>query len=83
MNLVESILLHAATDYLRPLGEQLRDAGWRPEVVVFAPQELPRIPGYKVALVCPLSPPDGEQDTRIDAMERAADLAVKQEEERE
>lgn len=28
--------------------------GWRPELVVFTGDEVPRIPGYKVALVVPI-----------------------------
>jgi hypothetical protein len=50
----EQILVRAATDRLRPLAQELVDAGWKPELVVFAPHELERIAGYKVALVVPL-----------------------------
>ena len=54
MNEREQILLRAAADALRSFGGELRQAGWTPELVVLAPPELERIPGYKVALVVPL-----------------------------
>jgi hypothetical protein len=57
----EEILVRTAIDRLRPLAQELVDAGWRPELVVLAPTELGRIAGYKVALVVPLdSIPEGD-----------------------
>jgi hypothetical protein len=50
----EELLVHAVTDRLRALAASLIEAGWRPEVIVFAPSEIERIPGYKVALVVPV-----------------------------
>jgi hypothetical protein len=56
MNEREQILTRAAAaiDRLHALGQELVAAGWRPEIIVFAPSELPRIVGYKVALVLPV-----------------------------
>lgn len=54
MNEREQVLLRAATERLRPAYDSLVEQGWRPEMIVFAPEEIERIPGFKVALVVPL-----------------------------
>jgi hypothetical protein len=54
MNERERLLMEVVNERLRPLWNELVAEGWRPEVVVFAPGELPRIPGYKVCFVVPL-----------------------------
>lgn len=56
----DGFLLRVATDLLRERGQSLIDEGWRPELVVFAPDDpcLARIPGYKVALVVPIDNPE-------------------------
>lgn len=48
------MLLDAALDRLRALGALLIEQGWQPELIVFTPAEIERIPGYKVALVVPI-----------------------------
>lgn len=64
MNEREQVLLNEALDRLRPWGLELMATGWRPELVVLAPEEIERIPGFKVALVVPLDPFGGtEVDT--------------------
>ncbi len=61
MNEREQLLVRAATDRLRPVCEELIAAGWQPELIVFAPSEIERLPGYKVALVVPVdSVPEAE-----------------------
>jgi hypothetical protein len=77
MNEVETILLRRATDHLFPLAQKLREAGWRTEVIVFAPEEIERIPGYKVALVVPLASPEENLASIIDKVEREADRGLK------
>jgi hypothetical protein len=58
----EQALVRVALERLRPLGLELIDAGWRPEVIAMAPSEIERIPGYKVALVVPIeSIPDEKE----------------------
>jgi len=52
----ERLLLRIATDRLKPYGEKLRDDGWNPELIVFSPSEIERVPGYKVAIVVPIEP---------------------------
>ena len=47
-------------DRLRPLAQELVAEGWRPELVVLAPAELERIPGFKMALVVPLESLDAD-----------------------
>jgi hypothetical protein len=47
----EQLIVRAVVDRLRQLGAPLLAEGWRPELVVFDPSELQRLPGYKVALV--------------------------------
>lgn len=54
MNELQQALTKVALDRLRPVGKELEEAGWRPQLVIFPPEELTRIPGYKVALVVPL-----------------------------
>lgn len=54
MNIREQALLELVTETLRPYGNELIGKGWNPQMVVLAPTELERIPGYKVALVVPL-----------------------------
>jgi hypothetical protein len=54
MNERQQLLLRAATDRLAVMGQTLIEEGWRPEIIVFAPPEIERISGYKVALVVPI-----------------------------
>jgi hypothetical protein len=55
MNEHEQREIEIALDKLRPHGKTLSAAGWRAELIVFAPAELDRLgSGYKVALVLPL-----------------------------
>jgi len=58
VNAREQELVRMITERLRLTGEELIRAGWRPELIVFAPGEIERIPGYKVALVVPLDGKD-------------------------
>jgi hypothetical protein len=44
---------------LRLLTKLLIEEGFRPELIVFAPDEIERIPGFKVALVIPTDPLPG------------------------
>lgn len=55
MTEVEQILVEAAARRLAPIAHALSEDGWHPEIVVFAPSEIERIPGYKVAVVLPIS----------------------------
>jgi hypothetical protein len=58
VNARDRTLLNAAADQLRPFGQSLARAGWRPELIVYAPGEAAeRIAGYSVALVIPLDQP--------------------------
>jgi hypothetical protein len=50
----EQALLRLAADRLRPFWHELSAAGWKSEVIVFAPEEIKRLPGYKIALVVSL-----------------------------
>lgn len=54
MNEREQALIQIVTDELAGCAGRLMQKGWQPQLVVFAPDELPRIAGYKVALVVPL-----------------------------
>lgn len=51
MNEREQIFVRTITERLRDPGIRLASKGWSAEIVVLAPEEIPRIPGYKVALV--------------------------------
>lgn len=51
MNRLEQALLSHAFEAIFPLAGKLREDGWQLEVLVLAPDEIPRIEGYKVALV--------------------------------
>lgn len=53
----EQLLIEMLLDRLRPAAEMLLGDGWAPQLVVFAPSELERIPGYKVGLVVPIDVP--------------------------
>jgi len=57
MNAREQVFIALATDELRLCGKHLLGQGWHTEIVVFGPEELERIPGYKVALVLSIDPP--------------------------
>lgn len=64
MNEPVELLVRAATDALRPYGTTLKDEGWRPELVVYAPGELQMggktNGGYAVALILPLPALNGD-----------------------
>jgi hypothetical protein len=59
----EQLLMTAVTDRLRPLWNELVAEGWHLEVIVMAPEEIPRLPGFKIALIIPLDmiPPTRER----------------------
>jgi hypothetical protein len=57
MNERDIALVRHAIKHLQPLGSELAENGWRPEIILLAPEEIQRIPGYKVALVIPLDTP--------------------------
>lgn len=46
--------MNVALSRLRPLAAELIADGWQPELIAFAPSEITRISGYKVALIIPL-----------------------------
>lgn len=54
MNEREQILVRAVTNRLSQLGRPLIEEGWQVELIVFAPTEIERLPGFKVALVVPI-----------------------------
>lgn len=60
----ERVLMDTVMARLSEFGVSLIDDGWKPELVVFAPQEIERIPGYKVALVIPLDSVKEPDDER-------------------
>jgi hypothetical protein len=47
----EQMLVRAAIDRLRLAALPMRTSGWKAEIIVLNPSEIPRLPGYKVALV--------------------------------
>ena len=54
MNANEQVLVDEALETLTQIARDLTGDGYRPQVIVFSPEEIDRIPGYKVALVLPI-----------------------------
>ena len=54
MNQRQRALLSLVSKRLRGVGLELFADGWDPQLIVFSPREIERIPGYKVGLIVPL-----------------------------
>ena len=55
----EEVLVKAALNSLKPIFQAVMERGWQAEVVVFGPEEMPRLPGYKVGIIIPVEQKPG------------------------